>query len=128
MELFCYILPCLSLLSGCANPGAGAPSYLYQPTAVQLSYLYQPAFRLDYELRQPAEPYVPQPGDIFLATGREMWAKLGHRLAGTGAPQHSGIVVTCPDGRLALLEAGPHNPLHCGMAEVVVQLPAYAAL
>jgi hypothetical protein len=42
----------------------------------QLSYLYQPAFCMDYELRQPAEPYLPQPGDIFLATGREYWAKL----------------------------------------------------
>src|SRR5262249_26294465 len=77
------------------------------PCGLQRSYLYQPAFCIDYELRQPAEAYLPQPGDIFLATGREYWAKVGHWLARTGAPQHSGIVVAWPDGRLLLLEAGP---------------------
>jgi hypothetical protein len=97
-------------------------------SAPELSYLYQPAFCMDYELRPPAEQYIPQPGDIFLATGREWWAKLGHWLAGTGAPQHSGIIVADSDGRLVLLEAGPHNTLHCGTEDIVFQLTSYAAL
>ncbi len=99
-----------------------------EPAPVPGSYVYQPAFHMDYELRLPAEPYVPQPGDIFLATGRERWAKVGHWLAGTGAPQHSGIIVARPDGRPALLEAGPHNCLHCEMADAVEQLQSYAAI
>jgi hypothetical protein len=41
---------------------------------------------MDYALREPTVVYVPQPGDIFLCTGREMWAKLGHWGALTGAP------------------------------------------
>jgi hypothetical protein len=81
---------------------------------------------MDYELREPAVPYVPQAGDIFLCTGREMWAKLGHRAAGTGAPQHSGIIFIRPDGRPALLEGGPNNTLHCRVLELVSQLQGYA--
>ncbi len=115
MGLFYALLPCVSLALFGADPGPA-----------EASYLYQPAFSMDYELRQPAEPYVPQPGDIFLATGRERWAKVGHWLAGTGAPQHSGIMVALPEGQVALLEAGPHNCLHCGLSEAVGQLESYA--
>jgi hypothetical protein len=73
------------------------------------SYLYQPAYCIDDVLRFPAEPYIAQPGDIFLATDRALWARAGHRMAGSGAPHHSGIVFARPDGRLAILEAGPYN-------------------
>jgi hypothetical protein len=128
MQPFSAFLPCLGLLLVSADPADVGGSYLYQPTEVELSYLYQPAFQIDYDLRQPAEPYIPQPGDIFLATGREFWAKLGHWMAGTGAPQHSGIVVARPNGRLVLLEAGPHNTLHCGSEEVISQLQSYAVM
>jgi hypothetical protein len=93
-----------------------------------LSYLYQPAFAMDYVLRLPAEPYCPQPGDIFLATGREMWAKFGHWAVFSGAPQHAGIVFAWPDGRLALLEAGPHNTLRCRAEELIPQLDSYACV
>ena len=92
-----------------------------------LSYLYQATFCMDYELRQPAEPYDPQPGDIFLCTGRERWAKLGHWAAFTAAPQHCGIVFALPDGRPALLEAGPHNALRCRNMELIPQLESYAS-
>jgi hypothetical protein len=91
-----------------------------------VSYLYQPAFAMDHVLREPCAVYSPQPGDIFLATGREMWAKLGHWAAFTGAPQHCGIVFAWPDGGLALLEAGPHNTLHCRIGDLVPQLQSYA--
>jgi hypothetical protein len=117
MVFLCPLLSCIAVFSLCA-----------EPCTLELSYLYQPAFCMDYELRLPAEPYVPQPGDIFLATGREWWAKLGHWLAGTGAPQHSGIIVAYPNGQLALLEGGPHNLLHCEEAKVVPQLQSYAVI
>jgi hypothetical protein len=96
------------------------------PAPPELSYLYQPAFRLDWELCAQAVPYVLQPGDVFLCTGRELWAKLGHWAAGTGAPQHSGIPFARPDGRLALLEAGPDNTLHCASHDLIPQLRHYA--
>jgi hypothetical protein len=106
----------------CAGELSSPPS----PPGTPLSYLYQPAFCIDYQLRQPAQPYLPQPGDLFLCTGREWWAKLGHWAAFTGAPQHSGIVFARPDGRLALLEAGPHNTLHCRCLDLIDELTSYA--
>jgi hypothetical protein len=111
-----FLLLCASALM--AQSGAGATAR---------SYLYQPAFSIDYSLREPAEVYHPQPGDIFLCTGRELWAKLGHWAAFAWAPQHSGIIVAWPDGRLMVLEAGPHNCLRCRNLEVLHQLESYAA-
>ena len=114
------LLLCSLLITGCPAPCA--------PAAPENSFLYQPAFCMDYVLRAPAEPYCPQPGDLFLCTGREMWAKLGHWAAGTGAPQHSGIVVLRPDGTLGLLEGGPHNTLHCRVLDALPQLESYAEI
>ncbi len=81
---------------------------------------------MDHCLREPVRPYFPQPGDIFLASDKEWWAKWGHWLAGTGAPQHSGIVVARPDGSLALLEAGPHNAVYIEVGDLIPQLLSYA--
>ncbi len=46
---------------------AGSPAPVETGTCG--SYLYQPAFCIDYECRLPAEPYLPQPGDIMLPPG-----------------------------------------------------------
>jgi hypothetical protein len=73
------------------------------------SHLYRPAFSLNDDLRLPAEPYVPRPGDIFLATDQALWARAGHWLAGGAGVHHSGLVFCRPDGRVALVEAGPFN-------------------
>jgi hypothetical protein len=80
---------------------------------------------MDYLLREPAEPYHPQAGDIFVCTGRELWAKGGHWLAGAYAPQHSGIVVAGKDGSFKILEAGPHNTLRCRLLDLQEQLESY---
>jgi hypothetical protein len=92
----------LSLACLASAPASG-------PEPGQESYLYQPAYSLDDELRFPAEPYAPQPGDIFLATDQEWWAVAGHWLAGGAGVHHSGIMFRRSDGRMALLEAGPFN-------------------
>lgn len=97
-----------------------------EPFPADVSYLYEPAFCMDHCLRHPVRPYMPQPGDIFLASDHEWWAKWGHWLACTGAPQHSGIVVALPDGRLALLEAGPHNETYVEVADLIPRLVSYA--
>lgn len=106
--------------------GASASIGTAPPIAASMSYLYQPAFAIDYELRQPAEFYCPQPGDLFLCTDHQLWAKVGHWAARTGAPQHSGLVIARPDGRLALLEGGPHNSLHCRILDLIPELQSYA--
>jgi hypothetical protein len=96
------MLPLLfPLLWACCPPG-GAP---------EGSYLYRPAFCLDDGLRCPAAPYVPQPGDVFLATEQARWARVGHWLAGGAGVHHSGIIFRRSDGRMGLIEAGPFNSI-----------------
>lgn len=78
----------------------------------QAPHLYPPSFDIDAidPVGRPV-PYLPQPGDIFLATDNLLFNKVGHWLAGSGAPHHSGIVVALPNGSLGLLESGPLNTL-----------------
>jgi hypothetical protein len=82
-------------------------------------YLARPAFRLDDETPVAACPYVPQPGDIFLATDQALWARVGHWLAGGAGVHHSGLVYRRPDGRLALIEAGPFNSVRLEVMDPV---------
>src|SRR5437016_1740792 len=76
------------------------------------SFLYQPTFALDHNLYGPPRPYIPQPGDIYLST-EDAWllARIGHKVVGSGAPHHSGVIFAMPDGQMALLEGGPQNTL-----------------
>jgi hypothetical protein len=75
------------------------------------SYVYQPAFCLDDVLIGSPEFYVPQPGDIFLATDESFWLRLGHAGVGGAGVHHSGFVFARTDGSLGLIEAGPFNEL-----------------
>src|SRR5207244_7587282 len=77
------------------------------------SYLYQPAYCMDKKLRGPAEAYLPQPGDIMLATDGNVFWKITHDLALAFEPHGSGIFFTRSDGGgLAILEAGPNDTLY----------------
>lgn len=107
-----------SLLANAA-PAAG-------PISCAQAYLYQPSYCLDYELRGPARLYCPQPGDIFLCTEHDFAARFGHKLAHSGAPHHSGIVVALPNGRMALLEGGPQRTMSVGIVDLNENLAAYA--
>jgi hypothetical protein len=75
------------------------------------SSVCQPAYCLDDVLRGPMESYVPQPGDIFLATDESFFLRLGHAAVGGAGVHHSGLIFARPDGRLGLIEAGPFNEL-----------------
>ena len=90
------------------------------------SYLYQPSYQFDEQLRGPARPYMPQPGDIMLATDPNRFWTFTHWLAGCGQPHNSGIVVARPDGSLALLEAGPNDTLYCRTLDLIPHLTDYA--
>jgi hypothetical protein len=89
------------------------------------SYLCQPSYSLDTELRGPLRSYVPLPGDIILSTDHSRFWALAHNLACTGHPHHSGIVLTMPDGRSAVLESGPHDTLHVEVLKLLPNLRAY---
>jgi hypothetical protein len=80
---------------------------------------------MDDVLREPAEPYVPQPGDIFLATEKKFIWRAGHKLALIGPPHHSGIVLARPDGRMALLEAGPFMSEKVEVEDLIPTLQKY---
>src|SRR5262249_36383485 len=92
------------------------------------SFLYEPAYCLDDLLRGQAKPYLPQAGDLFLATDPGLGARLTHVLAFSGPPQHSGIVFARCDGSLAILEGGPHNTLRVRVIDLLPHLQSYACV
>jgi hypothetical protein len=69
-------------------------------------YTYAPARDLDLACRYPARRYDPQPGDVILMSDTNVLWSAMYALALTGAPGHIGLVVTLPDGRLGMYEAG----------------------
>src|SRR5688572_17389945 len=89
------------------------------------SYLYEPAYCMDRVLRGAPAPYLPQPGDIMLATDSNLFWTIGHNLAITGHPHHSGIVFARPDGRMAVLEAGPYDTLRVRTLDLIPHLKNY---
>jgi hypothetical protein len=89
-----------------------------ESSACRDTYLWQPAYCLDDALRGPPRPYIAQPGDIYLATDHSKIIQLGHTLATSGAPHHSGMVVAGPDGRCAIMEAGPFNTLRIEIVDI----------
>jgi hypothetical protein len=90
------------------------------------SFLYQPAFCLDDVLRGPAEPYLPQPGDLMLRLDNSVFWRTTHALALAFDPNGSGIVFARPDGSLAVLEAGPNDCLWVGTPDLLPHLHEYA--
>jgi hypothetical protein len=109
-----------ALSAGCLlNGGLPAPP----PTT---SYLYQPAFCIDEELRCPAEPYVPQPGDIMLRLDHSVFWRVTHYMALAFDPNGSGIVFARPDGTMGILEAGPNDTFWCRCLNLLPHLQEYA--
>jgi hypothetical protein len=91
------------------------------------SYLYQPAYHIDDLLRLPAVPYVPQPGDIMLATDPNKFWTFTHNLALAFEPHNSAIVFRRPDGTMAILEAGPNDCLYVKTLDMLPHLKEYEA-
>ncbi len=101
---------------------------LFAQTPVTGSYVCQPAYARDWALRGPVEPYVPQAGDIFLATDQRLWFRWGHLIAGANGLHHSGIIVALPDGTLRLIEAGPFDKVEVEMMDPYQHMSRHAAL
>jgi hypothetical protein len=109
-------LLCLSWLAG-VGPDAGA-----------VGFLYQPAYSTDLCLCPPATPYLPQPGDLMFCTDYTLFWTVTHNWAGAGHPHHSGIVVARPDGRLAVMEAGPYDTLRIRVLDIGPHLEIYTEM
>src|SRR5262249_6725310 len=101
-----------------------APPFPAPPPPPELpnGVLFQPSFEVDHELRQPPKAYTPKVGDIYLASEGGWFIRFGHRMAQTGAPNHSGIVIQMPDGKLAMLEGGPGGKPYIGIVDLVPQI------
>jgi hypothetical protein len=70
----------------------------------------------------PREAYQPQPGDIILFSHNQLRSWFLYTLARTGKPYHAGIVVRLPDGRPAILEAGPYDYVHVYLMDLLPRL------
>jgi hypothetical protein len=105
---------------------AGALRGQEMPQAPPPSYLYEPAYAIDDIFRGAARPYVPQPGDIMLATDKNFFWKITHDLAFAFEPHNSGIVVGLPDGSLGVLEAGPDDCLYVRINPLLPHLKHYS--
>jgi len=108
-----------SVLSGACLLGSG-------PAVVGGSFLYQPAFHIDEVLRLPAEPYVPQPGDIMLRLDHSKFWRTTHYMALAFDPNGSAIVFARPDGTPAILEAGPNDTMWIRTLDLLPHLREYA--
>ena len=105
--------------------GLTGPTPQTTPTTSGASYLYQPAFCLDNTLRGPALAYDLQPGDICFAVNSHVVSKIGHHLSGAGLPNHSMIAFAFPDGRMGILEAGPHSRPAIEAMDALCHLASY---
>ena len=92
----------------------------------EAGYLCQPAYAIDDEVRGPVKRYMPQPGDIYMSTDRSWIINAGHRMAWSGQPNHSGIVIMGPDGKPAILEGGPFNGLKVEIVDLHYDLSHHA--
>jgi hypothetical protein len=101
-----------------AVPGSNRP----EPPG---SFLWQTTYEIDFDLRGPTRPYVPQPGDIVLSTDTSKFWKIMHNVAGTGHPTHSMIVFAFPDGRPGIIEGGPHDTMKCRYMEALPHMFSY---
>jgi hypothetical protein len=116
LSVLCSILSLAGLPDPVALPDAGG------------SYLYQPAFCIDDQLRGPAEPYLPQPGDIMLRLDGNLFWRVTHWMALAFDPNGSAIVFARPDGTPAILEAGPCDTMWVRTLDLVPHLKEYAAI
>ncbi|MBN9119691.1 MAG: hypothetical protein J0I06_11135, partial [Planctomycetes bacterium] len=118
-------------LSLALAPGAdplGPEKYppVYVPTDAPFGYLYAPGRDVTPAVRLPAADYRPKPGDVFVMSDTNTFWTLLYRFALTGRPGHGGIVVTMPDGRLGVLEAGYDGTLWTRLTPLDYKLHAYA--
>lgn len=77
------------------------------------------------DAEQEVRAYEPREGDLVFYDDRDVvWSAL-FAYAGTGSPLHMGIVVRKPDGKLAVLEAGPDDTVWVKLLDIDKRLPQF---
>ena len=117
------VMPLLCVASMWAGnpPEPAIASFLHEPT-----YCMDKSVCIDKSRHGNARPYLPQPGDVMLATDKNLFWKITHDLALAFEPHNSAIVVARPDGSLAILEAGPNDTLWIKVMDMLPHLQEYA--
>jgi hypothetical protein len=115
--------PGIALLFALTCLGMGATQ---DAGAVPASYLYQPAYCIDNLVRGPAVAYLPQPGDVLLATDDNKFWAITHDLAFAFEPHNSAVIVRRRDGSLGVLEAGPNDCTRVRIEPLLPHLKEYA--
>jgi hypothetical protein len=119
--------PWLAALAAIACLGGG-PVAESHPESYLATLVQAP----DGRLATQSGPYVPQEGDLVLYDEQSPTWRALYRMVGSDCPDHSGIVVKLPDGRPALLEAGPDDGhligLHCGLLEAYSRLHEFKGI
>lgn len=102
------LAPGVDVFGGARADPTGPLAYpsIYIPAQAPYGYLYQPAVDLMTLPRLPAVKYRPQPGDILLLSDPDPLFDILYVFARSGKPGHCALVVTMPDGRPGMLEAG----------------------
>jgi hypothetical protein len=102
------LAPGVDVFGGARKEPLGPKAYppVYVPAEATHGYLYRPEVDLHAVPRPPAVPYAPQPGDILLLSDPDPVFDVLYVFARSGKPGHCAIVVTMPDGRLGMMEAG----------------------
>lgn len=71
---------------------------------------------------QDSEPYVPREGDLVFFNDHSVKWGILYKLVGSDWPYHVGLVFKHPDGRCAIVEAGPNDTLKCRVLELSPRL------
>ena len=120
----------LMLSPGFGGDPIGPKRYppVYIPAEAPSGYLYQPVYDVRTAVRLPATQYAPKAGDVLLLSDTTpFWTTL-YRLVFSGRPGHSALVVTMPDGKLGVLEAGFNDTIWTRLTPLdyrLAQFPGY---
>jgi len=89
------------------------------------SYLFEPSYCWDCKFRGTPVAYVPQPGDVMLATDPNIFWMITHDLAFAYEPHNSALIFERSCGGLAMLEAGPNDTLWVRNLDMLPHLAEY---
>ena len=123
--MFSAIILSLSVCPSFDPTGSRKYPPVYVPAEAPFGYLYQPAYDLTVQPRLPASRYEPRAGDVLLLSDSDKIWTLLYRIALTGKPGHSGVVVTMEDGRLGVLEAGYNDTIWVRVTPLDYRLNEY---
>lgn len=102
----------------------GEPIRVCEPPQIG-SYLYEPSHCWDFSLRGKPVAYVPQPGDVMLATDKNWFWTLTHDLAFAYEPHNSACIFKRSCGGMAIVEAGPNDTIWVRNLDMLPHLKEY---